>query len=68
MIIVKNIGKKLILAKDENNQWYEVTDKSVKVGDVISSSNCIKLDDRHNNVYNLSEKILKKIESMPDVY
>lgn len=68
MIIVSNIGKKLILAKDENNQWYKVTDKSVKLGDVISSDKCIKLDERHNNVYNLGDKILNVIESMPDVY
>ena len=68
MIIVQNIGKKLILAKDENGQWYKVTDKSVSVGDVVSSDKCIKLSERHNSVYNMREKILKVIESMPDVY
>ncbi len=68
MVIVQNIGKKLILAKDENGQWYKVTDKSVSVGDVVSSDKCIKLSERHNRVYNKREKILKVIESMPNVY
>ena len=68
MITVKNIGKKLILGKDENNQWYKVVDRSVKLGDIVSLDKCIKLDELHNSVYNKREKILSVIASMPDVY
>lgn len=65
MIVVDNVGKNQILAKDDKGHWYRVNDVSVKVGDIVSSKVCTKLNKSTCKLYNNVDELLKTLESNP---
>lgn len=65
MIIVNSIGTNQILAKNDKGQWYKVNDKSVNVGDRVSSKVCTKLNKSVSKLYNAVDELLNTLESNP---
>jgi len=61
MAKVWSVTDNLILARDENKQWYEVNKKDVQVGEEISSSLCTPLNeissDFHEGIKELYEAV-----------
>ena len=66
MIIVQSVGKNIILARDENAQWYEVLDNSVTVGQSIDLHVCSKLNKKLCGIYENAIKLIEFCKANPE--